>query len=203
MNVAPTRPCSSSRAFWIDLRSSSTCCGPASLAQWTIAWAPYAAAEYPAGLPRSPCTSLTPAACSADAFSLLRTSACTSCPAFFRRRATVLPMYPVPPVTNTFIEPLRGVAASLLRSREPAAKREVDNSLGACPCDEGRSDCIADYAPSPPVRSETALGVGLTPTVNTRMCPECFGNVTSRGVSPSGLVFATDLPGVCAGAATQ
>ncbi len=35
------------------------------------------------------------------------------------------------------------------------------------------------------------------------MCPECFWFVTSRGVSPSGLVFATDLPGVRAGAATQ
>ena len=119
MKVAPTRPCSSSRAFWIDLRSSSTDCGPLSLAQWTIAWAPYAAAEYPAGFPRSPCTSFTPAACSADAFSLLRTSACTSCPAFFRRKETALPMYPVPPVTNTFIEPLREVAASLYAGPRP------------------------------------------------------------------------------------
>src|SRR5712692_2890452 len=50
MNVAPTLPCSSSRAFWMDLRSSSTDCGPGSLAQWTIACTPYAAAAYPAGL---------------------------------------------------------------------------------------------------------------------------------------------------------
>src|SRR4051794_29867296 len=45
-----------------------------------------------------------PAAWSAAPFSLLRTSAETSCPAFFKRVATTLPMYPVPPVTNTFIE---------------------------------------------------------------------------------------------------
>src|SRR5262249_37344544 len=49
-------------------------------------------------------------------------------------------------------------------------------------------------APSPPMRTESALGVGLTPTQNTCMCPECFGFVSSRGVSLSGLVFATDVP---------
>ena len=81
-----------------------------------------------------------------------------------------------------------------LRWRAPGAKREVQGRRPPRLQDDRRSDCIVAYAPSPPVRSETALGVCLTPTRNTFMCPECFGFVTSRGVSLSGLMFATDLP---------
>src|SRR5712671_955721 len=105
-------------------------------------------------------------------------------------------MYPVPPVTNTFIcEPPSGGGVSL-RSRAPAAKPQVAAASRACLSDGRRCDWIIAYAPPPPLRSKTASAVCLTPTNDSRMCPECFTFVTSRDVSHSGLLFATECPGL-------
>src|SRR5438105_4911823 len=67
-----------------------------------------------------------PASLRAFPFSSERTSASTSWPAFFRRCATALPMYPLPPVRKIFMRIPRWA-----RAVSEELKRELENFVPA------------------------------------------------------------------------
>src|SRR5258708_15994635 len=84
-----------------------------------------------------------PAALSAWPLASSLTSASTSCPAFLRASATVEPMYPLPPVKKTFMNPPRWRALCVRRVADVAKSKHV----GAVHSPAGAR---AAYCPPPP-----------------------------------------------------